>query len=210
MTGYDRPTTDSTAQSYDNQEYTSSVESKGTYDIYVVAGKLTITKKLTSEGSSNTPEGDPIFTFKIEKMNGNKVEKAYYRTIRFGNNEESKQAAVLDNLGKGTYRITELTTQKYTLNSISGTVVENESSGTTKDRSVTLTIGDEIEGEDNQFAKTMKVEVSNKKTGPSTNTDTDVVINRYTKNEDGSWTIKTITVPGKGEKEQEATVGTTK
>ena len=184
----------------------SSDEENHDFTIHVVAGEIDITKILkNANDGNNTPEGDPIFTFKIEKLGtGNAVDEIWYRTIRFDEknlsaNEAQKNAELLNGLEKGTYRITELTTQKYSLVSLEGEIKEKtESSSESQNDTITFTIGDAIGVTESKFARTIQVCFTNEKTGPSTNTDTDVVVNRFVK-ENGKWTIKQIWNPGQNQ-----------
>lgn len=184
----------------------SSDEENHDFTIHVVAGEIDITKILkNANDGNNTPEGDPIFTFKIEKLGtGDTVDKIWYRTIRFdeknlSTGENREEAELLNGLEKGRYRITELTTQKYSFSGVTGTITEdtNYTSDITG-RAITFKIGNRINGSENKFARTIRAEFTNEKTGPSTNTDTDVVVNRFVK-ENGEWTIKQILNPGQGQ-----------
>lgn len=184
----------------------SSDERNHDFTVHVVAGEIDITKILkNANDGNNTPEGDPIFTFKIEKLGtGDTVDKIWYRTIRFdeknlSTGENRAEAELLNGLEKGRYRITELTTQKYSFSGVTGTITEdtNYTSDITG-RAITFKIGNRINGSENKFARTIRAEFTNEKTGPSTNTDTDVVVNRFVK-ENGEWTIKQILNPGQGQ-----------
>lgn len=185
----------------------SSDEENHDFTVHVIAGEIDITKILeNANDGNNTPEGDPIFTFKIEKLGtGDKVDKVWYRTIRFdeknlSRGENREEAELLNGLEKGRYRITELTTQKYSFSGVTGTITEdtNYTSDITG-RAITFKIGNRINGSENKFARTIRAEFTNKKTGPSTNTDTDVVVNRFVK-ENGEWTIKQIRNPGQDQR----------
>lgn len=182
-------------------------EADGEYIINVVAGSIEITKAITNKGNSAI-EGDPIFTFKIEysPVDGGEG-KVYYRTIRFSDNESEKTAELLSNLPKGDYKVTELTTQKYEFDGISGTEdstcsVKTESGS----KSVTFHIGQKAGNINALDAKEGVVTYTNKKTGPSTNTSTDTIVNRY-EYKDGEWTVSQIQVPGEGQEEKPVTSG---
>ena len=183
-------------------------EVDGKYIINVVAGSIEITKSITKKGNSAI-EGDPIFTFKIEYSPvGGEVEKVYYRTIRFSGDEMEKTAELLSNLPKGDYTVTELTTQKYEFKDISGTKGSSCSVTTEPDsKSVTFHIGQEMGNVDNALeAKEGVVTYTNEKTGPSTNTSTDTIVNRY-EYKDGKWAVSQIQVPGEGQEEKPVTSG---
>ena len=177
------------------------VQAEGKYVINVVAGSIQIKKILEKKGNPAI-EGDPIFTFKIEYKSFSETEsKVYYRTIRFTGEELEKAAELLDGLPKGVYTVTELATQKYDLKGVS---TEGSDAGiaevTDQGQSVTFTFG--ADDAENRLTATKGVAAyTNTKTGPSTNTDTDTVVNRFEYNEDtNSWEFKQIFIPGEGQK----------
>ena len=94
---------------------------------------------------------------------------------------------MIENLPRGTYTITELGTQRYTLQSVadgSGSL-----KGTASENAITFEIGCGGNKE-NYNALEGKSVFTNKKTGDSgKRTDTDVVINRFVRQEDGSWKV---------------------
>lgn len=177
------------------------VQADGKYVINVVAGSIQIKKILDKKGNPAI-EGDPIFTFKIEYTPFSGTEsKVYYRTIRFTGEESAKDAELLDGLPKGIYKVTELATQKYKLESVSA---QDSSDGIAQvnnsEKSVTFTFG--ADEATNRLTATKGVAAyTNTKTGPSTNTDTDTVVNRFEYNEKtNSWEFKQIFIPGEGQK----------
>ena len=166
------------------------------FTVHVVAGTLDISKKISGKGNAAI-EGDPIFTFKIvytPSENSPYPAETFYRTIRFSGNENSKEAETLKGLPKGTYQITELTTQKYTFAGVAtdGTNCQVQADG----KVVTFQMGKDQSGKDSTEAVSGKVQYENKKIGPGTNTDTDTVVNRF-EYKDGEWTITQITEPRK-------------
>lgn len=173
------------------------------YIINVIAGSINITKAI--DDVNPDLEGDAIFTFKIEKLNGGNVEKTYYRTIRM-NESGSADAEVLIGLAKGNYRVTEMSTQKYSLQSIALTdrgIAGENLTGDLDNKCIEFTIGNqEITDDKTCLDQTAHVTFSNNKTGPSTNTDTDVVVNRFVYDEtEGKWIIKQIWNPGENQEE---------
>lgn len=166
------------------------------FTVHVVAGTLDISKKISGKGNAAI-EGDPIFTFKIvytPSENSPYLAETFYRTIRFSGNENSKEAETLKGLPKGTYQITELTTQKYTFAGVAtdGTNCQVQADG----KVVTFQMGKDQSEKDSTEAVSGKVQYKNEKIGPGTNTDTDTVVNRF-EYKDGKWTITQITEPGK-------------
>ena len=170
----------------------------GVYTITVVSGEIDITKEITKTGNINL-DGAPIFTFKIEYRKPGVAENAeatetYYRTVRFGEGEKVQNAESLKNLPKGTYKVTELDTQKYELKSVEN----NESNCDVKPEksSITFTLGGSNPNERANIEWTLgKAKFVNEKDAPNTNTDTDVYVNRFIRNEDGSYTVEQIRVP---------------
>lgn len=166
------------------------------FTVHVVAGTLDISKTITKKGNAAI-EGDPIFTFKIvytPSESSPYQAETFYRTIRFSGNENRKEAETLKGLPKGTYQITELTTQKYTFVGVAtdGTNCQVQENG----KVVTFQMGKDQSGKDSTEAVSGKVQYENEKIGPGTNTDTDTVVNRF-EYKDGKWTITRITEPGK-------------
>lgn len=174
----------------------SKVTSK--YTIDVVSGKIEITKMI--DGTFNPQlEGDPIFTFKIEKLGNNQsTEKTWYRTVRFTNStEKEKTVEVLGNLEKGDYRVTELETGKYKPQSVvdAGSTCTQEPTNTEMKKEIIFHIGTPLPSDKECLGKTGKVTFTNEKKGESgKRTDTDVKVNRFTKT-DGKWTWEGYTVP---------------
>ena len=176
------------------------------FTIHVVAGSIKINKELTDDDVNKNLEGNPVFTFRIDYSGEDGSEKTFYRTIEFDEEDDNIESAeILSGLSRGTYTVTELSTQKFEYESLD--VVED---GTTcrsnpDENKVVFYIGqpvDSSEASNDLLGKTGEVTFTNKKVGPSTNTDTDVVVNRFvydeTKNE---WTIKQIWNPGEDQKE---------
>lgn len=182
---------------------------KHDFTIHVVAGKIEITKVITNKGNSAI-EGDPIFTFKIEyrpSSGVNRKAQVYYRTIRFTGNDEGKTAELLEGLPKGDYTVTELTTQKYQFTG-SSTEGSTCSVGGAGEKTVTFYIGQKTGNIRSLEARTGKVIYTNNKTGPSTNTDTDTIVNRYVYDEEkGEWKVSQIKVPGEGQEEEPVNSG---
>lgn len=170
------------------------------FTIHVVAGSIKINKKLTDDDVNKNLEGNPVFTFRIDYSGEGDSKKTFYRTIEFEEDDEiSKSAEILNGLPRGTYTVTELSTQKFNFDSLKveeGTTCEC----TNLTNSVVFQIGTGDESGTDTLGKTGEVTFTNEKVGPSTNTDTDVIVNRFVY-EDGKWTIKQIRDPGYGQTE---------
>lgn len=166
------------------------------FTVHVVAGTLDISKKISGKGNAAI-EGDPIFTFKIVYIpseNSPYKAETFYRTIRFSGNENIKEAETLKGLSKGTYQVTELTTQKYQFDKV--TTESTNCAVSSSEEVVTFNMGKDASGNDSIKAVLGKVQYENKNVGPNTNTDTDTVVNRF-EYKDGKWTITKLTEPGK-------------
>lgn len=170
------------------------------FTIHVVAGSIKINKTLTNDEVNKNLEGNPVFTFRIDYLGEGDSKKTFYRTIEFEEDDGiSKSAEILSGLPRGTYTVTELSTQKFNFDSLKveeGTTCEY----TNLTNSVVFQIGTSGESGTDTLGKTGEVTFTNEKVGPSTNTDTDVIVNRFVY-EGGKWTIKQIRDPGYGQTE---------
>ena len=170
------------------------------FTIHVVAGSIKINKKLTDDDVNKNLEGNPVFTFRIDYSGEGDSKKTFYRMIEFEEDDEiSKSAEILNGLPRGRYTVTELSTQKFNFDSLKveeGTTCEY----TNLTNSVVFQIGTGDESGTDTLGKTGEVTFTNEKVGPSTNTDTDVIVNRFVY-EGGKWTIKQIRDPGYGQTE---------
>ncbi len=176
-----------------------SVSAEGIYTVNVVAGSIQITKTVNpSLTKADFRYGDPIFTFKIEKLNeSGEAEQTWYRTVRFTENAADSQATGIwdpeslqdsqNNLEKGIYRITELDTLRYGF--VKAEAIEgNECLTETGTKSITVKIGMDKDGMTDTKARNAKVGFINTKESDSTTlTHTDVVTNgfRFERDEDG-------------------------
>lgn len=181
-------------------EVTDDKNATGIRKVNVVAGTIEISKKIDQTKVNSSIEGNPIFTFKIEYKGPDDTEYSIwgYRTIEFTSaDSDLKAAEIISDLSRGTYRITELDTQKFTFDSVTtdGTSCDVNINKST----VEFTIG-EFNNQEDFKALIGKAVYSNDKTGPGTNTDTDVVVNRFIYDETtGEWTVKQIWNPGEGQ-----------
>ena len=162
--------------------------------IHVVGGKIDITKVIDRK-SLNTNHGDPIFTFKIERIDGDNVLETFYRTVRFDEEEGStgliakikevvtgqviRNAETLDRLPRGTYRVTELDSMRYQVTDDS---VETDTTCTSevKEKSVIFNIGTPESSDKHSWeAKYGHANFVNDKINDTSYSDTDVVVNKY-------------------------------
>ena len=150
-----------------------------------VNGSIEIVKEIQGK-HHNSYEGDPIFTFKIEKLSeDNEVERTEYKTVRFNREDgTTKSVATLTGLNRGKYRISELSAQKYEHRSIRVDESTNCRYEPSKDgKSVTVFIGTPNTKVRAALGDEAKVCFINEKTGGNSNTDTDVIVNKFTYNE---------------------------
>lgn len=161
----------------------------GIYTVNVIAGEIQITKKIDGNFQPKL-EGDPIFTFKIEKLDeGDKVEKTWYRTVRFNKNTVKEQTVeALSGLEKGDYRVTELKSQRYTLDKNQTTTEGSTCTDTPYEDGDGVVFHIGTPSENDEVGARGVAKFVNTKTGDSgKRTDTDVRVNRFTK-ENGKWT----------------------
>ena len=163
----------------------------GIYTVNVIAGEIQITKKIDGNFQPKL-EGDPIFTFKIEKLDENgATEKTWYRTVRFSENT-GKELMVesLSGLEKGDYRVTELKSQRYTLDKTQTTTEGSTCTDTPYEDGDGVVFHIGTPSENDEVGARGVAKFVNTKTGDSgKRTDTDVRVNRFTK-ENGKWTWK--------------------
>lgn len=139
------------------------------FAIHVISGKITVIKTIDeSELKVNSTDGDPIFTFKLEKING-KLVNTIYKTIKV--NETNGQWTAqfdFDSLGEGTYKVTELETMRYEQISVT-----NEGQATIDVTHLDHTI---------EFTNIVKSD--------DYFTDNDIVVNKFVIGDDGQMTVE--------------------
>ena len=140
------------------------------FAIHVISGKITVVKTIDETDLNVDPvDGDPIFTFKLEKMKNGKAVKTLYKTIKV--NEINGQWTAqfdFDSLGEGIYKVTELETMRY------------EQISVTNDGQVTI----DVEHLDHEIKFTNKVKST------SYDSDSSVLINKFVLGEDGKVIIQ--------------------
>ncbi|WP_101697754.1 vWA domain-containing protein [Clostridium minihomine] len=100
----------------------ASKTEKNDYTVQVVRGSIRITKELNASDVW-FPNGDPIFTFKLERLEGGTVKETNYRTVRFTRADEQDGVLTLtadfEDLKKGEYRITEVSSLLHHVKTVS-------------------------------------------------------------------------------------------
>ncbi|SDM66168.1 vWA domain-containing protein [Acetanaerobacterium elongatum] len=144
----------------------------GWFTIDVQFGSITVNKQISDNWE---PHGDPIFVYKLDRLNATGgVEQSYNDYIRFTGGSTGERSIIFDKLPKGTYRLTELDTLRYQLQSIYAPNGTNISiPGKSVDFSVSKT-------NKTPYATFVNIKVENKWFS-----DTDVVKNTF---KVGSWT----------------------
>lgn len=138
----------------------------------LLLGNLTIKKTIDT---ANYENGDPIFTFQIRHLETGKM---FEYTMRFESGNPMTQEKTFELLPLGTYEVTELETIRYECED--GNVKETE---LTKD------------------ASEQTVSFKNIRTNPDNYSHTDVVINKFTMDENGNIVITPDRVKQTGNKE---------
>lgn len=156
------------------------------YSVNVVSGTIQITKDITKP--AKVYDGDPIFIFKIEKLEENPEKpgetvavKTWYQTVRLSGSETT-ETAVLDGLEIGTYRITEESALKYECKEVEMNTDNKCKSTVNPDgKSVTVCLGTPVSDSDEEKnpADLASVKFSNERTDSGKVTDTDVIVNRF-------------------------------
>lgn len=157
----------------------------GTAWVNVIDGKIMITKTI-DKSTNNGTQGDPIFTFKIEGITASGKAYLEYRTVRFSNVGE--QTVTLNGLEKGVYTITELDTMRYKLLDIT---VDGSAPVAKTDSNAKVAIG--YTGMDNEKTNLNAIQgnvvFKNSLENDKFISDTDVVTNKFSVDENGKVTI---------------------
>lgn len=143
-------------------------------------GSLIITKTITPDSQVDYTDGDPIFTFKIEGPNREGEEQlVLYRTLRLSKEVGRTASITISDLPMGDYKVTELSTMRFTCEgdtSQTKPIIQNNTEATKNSGIV-------------NFAFT------NKLTNPDYFSDTDVVENSFTIDENGAVKVEKKVVP---------------
>lgn len=150
--------------------------------VHVKDGEIIIDKILNTESGKlqvDESDGTPIFTFQIDKMNGDDVEKSYFKTIKLVKDDgvwKLPEEVKITGLEKGTYKVTELPSMRY---KFAGVKV-NSGTGKEEDgQTVTLNINDP----DATYVYTNEVKDT------KYDSDNGYLVNKVIKNEDGSYSM---------------------
>lgn len=171
-----------TSVSKANQKCTNlednSTEKK--FIVHVSSGSITIGKILdTKDLNVDKFDGTPIFTFKVEKIDGGNVVKTYYKTVELKeiNGVWETDAVTIDGLEKGTYKVTELPSMRY---KFAGVKVNNSGTGKEEDgQTVKLDID----------APEATYEYTNEVKDTKYDSDNGYLVNKVIKKDDGSYSM---------------------
>lgn len=178
---------DKDKESYDGAvvKSTATSDTKGIYEVNVVAGTIKITKTIAKNHFIER-YGDPVFTYRITNLD---TQKVYYKTVRFskvavGLGDESRETTITG-LPKGKYKVEELDTMGFTFDGLevtSDSTVEKADNATKDGAVASIVLGIQTTiNEDKTTTKTIYDEgtaaYKNKLTHSSKDTDTDVVKN---------------------------------
>lgn len=155
----------------------------GTSWVNVIAGQINVTKHI-DQLTSNAGQGDPIFTFRITNT---ETKESYEKFVRFKDGQTKDLTVVFDNLSKGNWVVEELPTMRYKLDS----VVATGDSVSVKDKVAYVNLGRNKELE-KDFNKRGFVTFNNKLVVEDNLSDTNIVKNTFTVEENGKVTINKI------------------
>ncbi len=174
-----------------------SVSAECEYEVNVIAGTF-ILKKTIYASDYRAVQGDPVFSFKIMKDG----EFFAYRTVRFSEMKVSAlkraddtvtlEVDVFENLEKGVYTVEELDTLRFTCVKVEASGKAYESSDVSKKTAV-FEIGYDAEG--NATRTEGLVTFTNRKEKERFFSDTDVVVNTCSFDEEGNlvWSADDLT-----------------
>ncbi len=165
----------------------------GVYVVDVVSGSITIYKEI-DEMTNNDTQGDPIFTFHIVGTSDAGTPVNEYRSVRFEKDSDAKQfVATIDGLEKGNYTVTELDSIRYQLSTLTeeniDSSIEYAAGYTIQDNSVICQIGTAYDNKVYTDCRNVKITFKNTNINDKDQSDTDIVINTFNINDDGSITI---------------------
>ena len=185
-------TTASQANSSGHVVTSADAFADATYTVQCISGKITVTKQI-DKAQIDTSQGDPIFGFKLTRYDGATPKESYYKYVRFDsttvNTGSATLKAVFDNLPKGEYKLDEFYTLRYGSKSIldgSVTLTGNPCSvsGTTATYQMAVPADSGIlaailASDDKKVNGTATY--VNGKTYTNNFSDSDVVVNKFTK-----------------------------
>lgn len=188
-------TYDVESNGYDITQYTHAVHNSSEHEkcinkdfIINVEGGTIELSKIIDEMENYPLQEDPIFIFKIDQKGNNGVNKTYYRIVRMSYNEDgtfdSSDIPTITGLPAGKYTITELSSMRFGF-------VNATYNGSDK----TKTFSFEITNEN----RNANIVYKNKLEFDDSFSDNDVIVNSFSKNEDGSIKITQDWLNKKGE-----------
>lgn len=89
--------------------------------VTVVGGSITILKQIDDSSTIDLSKGEPTFTFKVEQKDGDSYKTIGYKTIHMENTNgqwEQNEEIIFNGLSAGEYRITELKTMRFDVESV--------------------------------------------------------------------------------------------
>lgn len=178
---------------HDIKDYATAKSKYGVYVVEVVSGSITIYKEI-DEMTNNDTQGDPIFTFHIVGTSDAGTPVNEYRSVRFEKDSDAKQfVATIDGLEKGNYTVTELDSIRYQLSTLTeeniDSSIEYAAGYTIQDNSVICQIGTAYDNKVYTDCRNVKITFKNTNINDKDQSDTDIVINTFNINDDGSITI---------------------
>ena len=99
---------------------TDSCNEKHFY-VTVVGGSITILKQIDESSTIDLSKGEPTFTFKVEQKDGDSYKTIGYKTIHMKNINDQwtqNEEIIFNGLSAGEYRITELKTMRFDVESV--------------------------------------------------------------------------------------------
>lgn len=187
-----------------NNDRPITVSTDGTYGIKVVAGKVEVTKHIDPTEVKGY-QGEPIFTFKLTRTYEGKTQ-SWYESVKFSEEDikagTGTKTVTFENLPKGTYTVEEVNGGSLQFKQ-HGDVAYSVNTDDTLRCIVRngLLIGLEKDGDRDRIdTRNGLVSVNNKHSGNSTDTDNDIIVNRF-KIENGKVVITPDELTGTNENE---------
>lgn len=173
----ENPTTDPDIESFDGEEVSKDAAVKGTYIVNVIAGTITVTKKI-KVGDIDFSRGNPIFTLKITEKSG----VVRYKTVEFtedsikGMEDEEyvSKSVTFTGLPRGVYTVGEESSLRYEMEEL----LISESSDNYDESAIYIGLKLDGKSQDNGFIQGA-AEIKNKKNNNDYNSHTDVVTNQF-------------------------------
>jgi len=185
-------TGESNGASDNNTVTESNAFAVGTYTVDKITGRITVLKKI-KRADIRFSQGDPIFTFKLAGNNG----KTYYKQVRFSETKTYQEvggyitlSVVFNGLVKGQYTLSEEYTVRYQaaeLNDVSLEANTSSISGKTAIYNMQLPQNIPTDKIIDGYAT-----YRNEKTYDNNDSDTDIVVNKFSLDENNHLVIAAI------------------